>query len=125
MAIISFFMSPFGRIIGMGIGALMLLGTLAGIYKMHNDSIRREALALYNRNQLEQIIKDQNQFISKMNELSELQKSTLTNLQTQNDTLNRKLGTIDDYLSSKEATAANKTSSDVLKNTVRQLELLK
>jgi conjugal transfer/entry exclusion protein len=60
-----------------------------------------------------------------MNELSELQKSTLTNLQTQNDTLNRKLGTIDDYLSSKEATAANKTSSDVLKNTVRQLELLK
>ena len=106
MAIISFFMSPFGRIIGMGIGALMLLGTLAGLYKMHNDSIRREALALYN-------------------ELSELQKSTLTNLQTQNDILDRKLGTIDDYLSSKEATAANQTSSDVLKNTVRQLELLK
>lgn len=125
MAIISFLMSPLGRIVGMGLGALMLLGTLAGIYKLHNDSIRREALALYNLNQMEQIIKDQSEFISKMYELSELQKSTLTNLRTQNDTLNRKLGTIDDYLLSKEAAAADKTSSEILKNTVRQLELLK
>jgi len=124
-AIISFIMSPIGRIVGMGAGALLLVGVLLGLYKLHNDSIRREALAVYNRTQLEQLLKDQREFIDKMNELSELQKKTMIDLEKQNAVLNIKLGEVDAYLSSQEARNANKPSSDVLKNTIRQLESVK
>jgi hypothetical protein len=124
-AIISFIMGPIGRIVGMGAGALLLVGVLLGLYKLHNDSIRREALAVYNRTQLEQLLKDQREFIDKMNELSELQKKTMIDLEKQNAVLNIKLGEVDAYLSSQEARNANKPSSDVLKNTIRQLESVK
>ena len=120
-SIVSFLMSPIGRMVGMGVGALLLVGVLLGLYKLHNDSIRREALAVYNRTQLEQLLKDQRDFISKMNELGELQKRTIADLQKQNDMLNTKLGVVDTYLSSQEARNADKPSSEVLKNTIRQL----
>lgn len=120
-SIVSFLMTPIGRMVGMGVGALLLVGVLLGLYKLHNDSIRREALAVYNRTQLEQLLKDQRDFISKMNELSELQKRTIADLQKQNDMLNTKLGVVDTYLSSQEARNADKPSSEVLKNTIRQL----
>lgn len=120
-SIVSFLMSPIGRMVGMGVGALLLVGVLLGLYKLHNDSIRREALAVYNRTQLKQLLKDQRDFISKMNELSELQKRTIADLQKQNDMLNTKLGVVDTYLSSQEARNADKPSSEVLKNTIRQL----
>lgn len=124
-AITAFLMSPIGRIVGIGAGALLLIGILLGLYKLHNDSIRREALAVYNRTQLEQLLKDQRDFIDKMNELSDLQKKTMIDLEKQNVALNAKLGAVDAYLSSQEAIGANKPSSDVLKNTIRQLESLK
>ncbi len=120
-SIVSFLMTPIGRMVGMGVGALLLVGVLLGLYKLHNDSIRREALAVYNRTQLEQLLKDQRDFISKMNELSELQKRTIVDLQKQNDMLNTKLSVVDTYLSSQEARNADKPSSEVLKNTIRQL----
>ena len=120
-SIVSFLMTPIGRMVGMGMGALLLVGVLLGLYKLHNDSIRREALAVYNRTQLEQLLKDQRDFISKMNELGELQKRTIADLQKQNDMLNTKLGVVDTYLSSQEARNADKPSSEVLKNTIRQL----
>ncbi len=120
-SIVSFLMTPIGRMVGMGVGALLLVGVLLGLYKLHNDSIRREALAVYNRTQLKQLLKDQRDFISKMNELSELQKRTIADLQKQNDMLNTKLGVVDTYLSSQEARNADKPSSEVLKNTIRQL----
>lgn len=120
-SIVSFLMTPIGRMVGMGVGALLLVGVLLGLYKLHNDSIRREALAVYNRTQLEQLLKDQRDFISKMNELGELQKRTIADLQKQNDMLNTKLGVVDTYLSSQEARNADKPSSEVLKNTIRQL----
>ncbi len=120
-SIVSFLMTPIGRMVGMGVGALLLVGVLLGLYKLHNDSIRREALAVYNRTQLEQLLKDQRDFISKMNELSELQKRTIADLQKQNDMLNTKLSVVDTYLSSQEARNADKPSSEVLKNTIRQL----
>lgn len=119
--IISFLMSPIGRIVGMGIGALLLVGVLLGLYKLHNDSIRREALAVYSHTQLEQLLQDQRNFISKMNELNELQKKTIVDLQKQNDMLNTKLSAVDTYLSSQEARKDDKPSSEVLKNTIRQL----
>lgn len=123
--ILSFFAGPVGKWIGIAIGGLILVAILVGIYKLHNDAIRREALAVYNRNQLEQIVIDQKRFIAELNRLQDLQKITIEDLQKQTDILTTKLGVVDTYLSSQEAKAADKPSSDVLKNTIKYLESVK
>lgn len=119
--IISFVSSPIGGLVAKILGGFFLVGILLGLYKIHNDGIRREAVAEQNRRQLEQVVTDQRRFIQQLEAVNNLQLETLGALQRQNDSLNARLRRVTDYLNSPQAQTNNRPSSEVLRNTVRQL----
>ncbi len=75
----------------------------------------------YNREQLEENLKEQRALMEKQQKISDLQLVIQKQLTEQNEKLSIKLSTIDRYLSSDDAKKANRPSSDVLKNTLRML----
>lgn len=75
----------------------------------------------HNRAQLEQVVTDQRRFIQQLEAVNNLQLEALGALQRQNDTLNARLRRVTDYLNSPQAQANNRASSEVLRNTIRQL----
>jgi hypothetical protein len=119
--IISFVSSPIGGLVAKVLGGFLLLGIVLGLYKIHNDGIRREAMSEHNRAQLEQVVTDQRRFIQQLEAVNNLQLEALGALQRQNDTLNARLRRVTDYLNSPQAQANNRASSEVLRNTIRQL----
>jgi uncharacterized transporter YbjL len=120
-SIISFASSPIGGLVSKIIGGIALAGIVFGLYSMHNAGIRREAIAEHNRRQLEQVVLDQERFIRELQSVNNLQLETLGALQRQNDIVTSRLRRVTQYLESPQAQAGNRPSSDVLRNTVRQI----
>jgi hypothetical protein len=119
--IVSFFGGPLGGIALKALSGLMIMGVILGMYKLHNDGIRREAIARQNFMQLEQVVEDQRRFISQLERINDTQRQTLSALREQNRALDTRLRNINQYLDSPEAQGSNRPSSDVLRNTIRQL----
>lgn len=85
---------------------------------MWESSIKKAALEEFNRKQLEQQIKDQQEYIQKMTEVNNIQKQALDDLQKQNIQLKTKVEDLNKYLDSKEVRKNAKPSSDVIKKTL-------
>lgn len=111
----------FNKYIVYAIIAAIAIAILTTYVIMWKASIRQQALLEFNNKQLEQIIKDQQTFLKQMNEVNEKQKQILQDLTKKNDELNSKLTDIESYLNSEESTKDNRESSNVLKETFRQL----
>lgn len=101
------------------LGAIVIL---TGVYFYWKNSVEQAALMEYNQKQLEQIIKDNEAFQQKMQEVADKQKVIQEDMNRQNDEINTKLKNIDDYLNSAEAKKQDKPSSVILKNTVGQIK---
>lgn len=119
--LVSLFTGPLGKIATYALIALIATGALTGIYLNWKSTIRQEALAEYNKNQLEQVIKDRERMVEQLNQLGEAQKTIVLQLAKQQDDLATKLSKIDDFLSSPEAQKGDRPSSEVLKETIRRL----
>ncbi len=120
-SIISFLSSPIGGLISKIVGGIALVGIVLGLYSMHNAEIRRQAIAEQNRRQLEQIVTDQQRFIRELQAINNLQLETLRALERQNEIVSTRLRRVTQYLESPQAQNANRPSSEVLRNTIRQL----
>jgi len=108
--------------IPMYIAAFFLVsGLVTGMYYSWKHSVEQQALLEFNQKQLEQVIKDQQDFQSKMSAVEDKQRSIAEDLTKQNDEINRQLKDINTYLSSAEAKKADRPSSIILKNTVNQI----
>lgn len=120
-SIVSFISSPIGSLISKIVGGIALIGIVLGLYSMHNAEIRRQAIAEQNRRQLEQIVTDQQRFIRELQAINNLQLETLRALERQNEMVSTRLRRVTQYLESPQAQNANRPSSEVLRNTIRQL----
>lgn len=114
----------FGRVQLIIIGGIMLFGALTGIYYSWRSGIEREALLEYNQKQLEQNIKDQEELKKKMEDIDSKRKQIEEENTAVKKAFNDKLNDISVTLESKEVISNDKSSSQVLKDTVKKLQEL-
>jgi hypothetical protein len=87
---------------------------------MWKHSIRQQALLEANNIQLTQLVKDQEQFIKKMNEIYQIQKDSIESINKKNEELRNQLSGLEIYLNS-DNVQGNRASSEVLRETIKQL----
>jgi hypothetical protein len=104
------------------IGGLMFFGALTAGYYGWRSSIEREALMEYNQKQIEQAIKDQQEFKAKMEAIQASQEEIIKKNKAEKDAFDAKMKAADDYLSAAETKKLDRPSSEVLKMTVTKLK---
>lgn len=102
--------------------AFTLIGSIFGIYYAWKRDIERQALMQFNQKQMEQSLKDQQEFMKKQERISKVQQEAARELVEENQKISRKLGSVTNYLSSADAKKNDRAASDILKNTIEQLE---
>jgi hypothetical protein len=120
-ALLRLIAGPGGTIIMYVLLGLFAAGTGLVLYKMHNDGIRREALAQFNKTQLEESLKIQKQFADRMIAIGELQNAELRRLAERNIELERQVQGVTEFLNSPRAQEADRPASEVLSETLRRL----
>lgn len=100
---------------------VILSGLATASYYGWKRQIEQTALLEFNQKQLEKVLEDQKNFQDKMQSVQESQKSISDDLDKQNQAVDAKLKSIDEYLNSKEALKSDRPSSIILKNTINQL----
>jgi uncharacterized protein HemX len=104
--------------------ALAAVTLLTGVYLFWKRSIELEALQDFNRQQLEQTVRDQELFRQRQSELEEQQRIISRNLAAENNRLRTRVESIQGVLSSQEAIANDRPSSDILRQTIDELRNL-
>jgi Fe2+ transport system protein B len=112
----------FGRLQIIIVGGILLIGILSGIYYSWRSSIEREALLEYNQKQLEQTIKDQEEFRIKMLAIQKSQDEIVNENNKSRKIFDDQIKTTDEYLESTAVKNADKPSSDILKETIKKLK---
>ena len=100
----------------------MLASTVVGIYYGWRKSIEREALLEYNQKQLEQNIRDQEDFRKKMQDIQKQQEMILSNNSAEKKIFNDKIKSASDFLDTKETREADRPSSQILRLTIIKLK---
>ena len=111
-------------LLGLGRIQLYIAAAVAvvGIYFFWKHNIEQQALMEYNQRQLEQVVKDQQAFQQKMQQVESKQRSIEADLANQNEAVNTSLRDVQEYLSSNDAKKQDVPSSSILKNTVKELK---
>jgi hypothetical protein len=124
-AILGFFTGPLGKIAMYLIGAIFAaLGIWAGW--AHYDGMRDQISSLKAANaQYQQVVVDQKEFIKHQDALMVFQSQSITSFAKKTEDTVKQYTTVNDYLNSKEAVANDRPSSDILKETVRKLGVIK
>jgi Tfp pilus assembly protein PilN len=95
---------------------------LTGFYFYWKHSVEQQALMEYNQRQLEQSIADQNKLKETLSAIEQKQQEIIKQNEQDKVAYEQKLGTVTDYLDSSAAKKTDKPSSDILKQTVKQLK---
>jgi hypothetical protein len=104
------------------IGGVLFFGALTAGYIGWRSSIEREALLEYNQKQIEQAIKDQQEFKAKMDAIQASQDEILAKNKAEREAFDAKMKAADDYLNSTDTQKSDRAASDVLKKTVNRLK---
>lgn len=112
-------LGPYKWPVVIGVIVVALTALWAAI-AVHDHNVRQQALAEFNKKQLEQVIADQKKYMDQLKEINENQKQIAKSLREKNDDLNAKMDEIQKDLQIKAA-GANNQSSEYLKETVKQL----
>ena len=101
---------------------MTLIGSIFGIYYAWKRDIERQALTGFNQKQMEQSLKDQQEFLKNQEQISRAQQEAAKNLLEENQKINRQLGSVSTYLNSADAKKSDRPASDILKNTIEELK---
>jgi len=102
--------------------ALFLFGTIGTAYYQWKKNIEHEALMEFNQKQVEQTIKDQQEFARKQQEIAHQQQEAAKILIQQNVELTSKIKSIDGYLNSDVVKKTDRPSSDIIKKTIDMIQ---
>jgi Tfp pilus assembly protein PilE len=105
--------------------AVMAIGAVTTTYYVWKSSIERAALMEFNRAQLEQSRKDQEEFLRRQEALEAQQREATRALLEQNRDVQNRIESIQGNLNSPAAAAADRPASDILKRTVEQLRAIR
>ena len=101
---------------------IFIIVVLSGAFGYWKSQIEKQALMAYNQKQIEQVLKDQQAFQAKMDELNSKQKDFEKDLTAQNNEIGIKMKSLEDYLYSAETKLLEKPATIILKNTVSQMK---
>jgi hypothetical protein len=121
IAFLSFLTTPLGRIVGsIGLIIMIFMGAW-GWLKIRDAGIRNEALASFNRQQLEIVAREQEEFARQSRILQETQIRIMQELSKKIEETEKKIADIDQFLESPDARKDDRPASNVLKETLRRL----
>ena len=101
--------------------AVMAFTAVTGTYYIWKSSIERAALMEFNQKQLEQTLKEQEEFRRRQEALEEQQREATRALLEQNRDVQNRIQSIQGNLNSPAAAATDRPASDILRRTVEQL----
>lgn len=104
----------------MWLGGIIIAIATSGML-MWQHTIKQEAQLEFNNLQLQQVLDQQQKFMSNMQKVNEDQKNVLQDLNNQNNQLQTYITNIELYLNSTQAKKDNRPSSVVIKNTIKKL----
>lgn len=107
--------------VGAAAAAVLLI---SGVYIFWKRSVELEALQNFNRQQLEQTVRDQELFRQRQSELEEQQRIISRDLAAENNRLRTRVESIQGILTSQEAIANDRPASDILRRTIDELRNL-
>jgi hypothetical protein len=100
--------------------ALFSMGAVTTTYYVWKRNIQHQALLEFNKAQMEQTAKDQAEYARQQQEIANQQAAAARALATQNEELNRRMGSIDRFLTTSQA--QDRPASDILKQTIDRLQ---
>jgi SMC interacting uncharacterized protein involved in chromosome segregation len=103
---------------------ILVGGLVTGLYTKHRQIVNLEkqvALQQYNINQLEQNVKDKELFIENLGIISKNKDEIISSLNKQKEELDSKLKEIESAIDVEVGKGNDRSSSDILKNTIREL----
>lgn len=105
------------------IGGIGIVAVLFGGYYYWKHSVKAEALAEFNKAQLEQVQKEQKELIKDLNEVVTTQRNLIQEMNRQKELLDKKFEDLESHLDSPETLKKykDKPASDVLKRTFKEL----
>jgi len=98
-----------------------LFGSAISLYYLWKRDVERQALLEFNQKQMEQSLKDQQEFLRNQEIISKAQQEATQDLLIENQKITRKLGSVSTYLNSADAKSNDRPASDILKKTIEQL----
>lgn len=117
----AFAAGPWGALVGK---AMMILTVVALIYVAvgnYNESIRATERAANRNAQLEQVLKDNREFRTKLDDLEKKSDQIIAVTKAKNDKVEETHTTVNRYITSPDAQKSNRPSSDVIKHTIGML----
>lgn len=118
---LSFLSNPVYKLISqIGLGFAVLVAIYIGI-KIHDSNIKSLALQEFNKAQLEETLKNQKEYIDKLNRIEEAQISISKEMSLQKSKLTSSLSDIEVYLSSPKIRASSKQVSPIIQYTINKL----
>lgn len=118
---LSFLSNPVYKLISqIGLGFAVLVAIYIGI-KIHNSNIKSLALQEFNKAQLEETLKNQKEYIDKLNRIEEAQILISKEMSVQKSKLTSSLSDIEVYLSSPKIRASSKQVSPIIQYTINKL----
>lgn len=121
-AILGLLTGPFGKLITYVLGIISVLGILGTVYLTIVHNAKREQAEKDQRAAMEQVIKNQNQFIADTKALLNDQKQITDDLNSQIKTIQSSNGKLDDFLNAASTSKDDRPSSSILKETIKQLQ---
>ena len=103
---------------------ILVGGLVSGLYMKHRQIVDLEkqvALQQYNINQLEQNVKDKQLFIEQQQAIFKNRDEEEQRLESQKQALENKLRAIESQIDEEVGKGHDRSSSDILKNTVKEL----
>jgi len=103
---------------------ILVGGLVTGLYTKHRQIVNLEkqvALQQYNINQLEQNVKDKELFVENLAIISKNKDEIISSLNKQKEELDSKLKEIESAIDVEVGKGNDRSSSDILKNTIREL----
>lgn len=101
--------------------AVVAFTAVTGTYYIWKSSIEQAALMEFNQKQLEQTLKEQEEFRRRQEALEEQQREATRALLEQNRDVQNRIQSIQGNLNSPAAVASDRPASDILRRTVEQL----
>ena len=120
-AILAIFSGPFGMILSKIIGGLFIAGTLTGLYFIIINQAKNEQKLKDQQIILQQVIKDQADFLAKAQELQKVQLEAQNKLNSTIEGIQADTAKINNYLSDPATIKNDRAASDIVKETIRQL----
>lgn len=122
---LAFFSGTLGKVVLWVAGIVAIAGVIFGAKYLYDSALEARVLLEYNKKQLEEVVRAQEQYIRKLEELHELQKQVSEELNKRIEEMDEKFDGINEFIDSTDVDGKDKPSSEILKETVRRLRTQK